>query len=138
RAVEARQADFGIRCAACPEFMDLDWSRPPGGGGGRAPKDVRPWTPWQIAVTSVVFGVGACGAVAGLNYARLGMRQWRIPCVVLGAVLFVVGAGLTTFLVPNEAARLVGLVANLTVGVGFMLAQKPFFEAWKAANWSPK
>jgi hypothetical protein len=121
--------------------MDVERSRPP--GRGRAPQDVRPWTPWQIAAVSVVFGIGACGAVAGLNFARLGKRQYLIPSVVVGAVLFVVAAALTTFLVPGEAARpvdllAVDLLAQLAVGFWFLLVQKPFFEVWKAVNWSPK
>jgi hypothetical protein len=84
-----------------------------------------------------VFGVGACGTVAGLNFARLGRRQYLIPSVVVGAVLFVALAGLTMFLIPDEAARPVGLLANLAVGFGFMLAQKPFFEAWQACSRRP-
>ncbi len=138
RVVGARQADFGVRCTACHEFMDVDRSDPPGEGRGRAPQDVRPWTPWQLVAASVVFGAGACGAVAGLNFARLGKRRYLIPSVVVGAVLFVVVAGLTIFLVPDEAVRPVGLLANLAIGFGFMLVQKPFFEDWEAVNWSPK
>jgi hypothetical protein len=138
RVVEARQADLGVRCRVCRELMDVDRSDLPGEGRGRAPQDVRPWTPWQLVAASVVFGAGACGAVAGLNFARLGKRQYLIPSVVVGAVLFVVVAWLALFLVPDEAVRPVGLLANLAIGFGFMLVQKPFFEAWKAVNWSPK
>src|SRR5262249_21918260 len=117
RAVTARQADFGIRCTACHEFMDVDRSRPQ--GRGRAPAEVRRWTPWQIFATSIVFGPGACGAVAGFNFARLGKRQYLIPCVVAGSVLFVVGAALLIWVVPDEAGRLAGLLANLAIGVAF-------------------
>ena len=138
RVVEARQADLGIRCRVCHELMDLDRSGSPGEGRGRAPQDVRPWTPWQIVGASVVFGPGACGAVAGWNFARLGKRQYLIPSVVVGAVLFVVVAWIALFLVPDDTARPVALLAHLAIGFGFMLAQDPFFEDWKAANWSPK
>ena len=116
----------------------MDRSGPPGEGREQAPQDVRPWTPWQLVGASVVFGAGACGAVAGLNFARLGKRWYLIPSIIVGAVLFVVVAWLVLFLVPDEAARPVGLLANLAIGFGFMLAQKPFFEDWKAVNWSPK
>jgi hypothetical protein len=133
--VEARRADFGIRCTACHEFTDGDRSRPP--RRRRAPEDVRPWTPWQIAAVSVTFGAGACGAVAGLNFVRLGKRQYLIPSVVAGWVLFAV-AGLAMLLVPDQASRLVGLLMNLAVGFGFMLVQKPFFDVWKAVNWGPR
>ena len=117
--------------------MDVD--RPPPSPRGRrsAPEDVRPWTPWQILAASVVLGAGACGAVAGFNFVRLGKRQYLIPSVV-GAVLFVVVAGLAMFLVPDELARPVGFLANLAVGLEFMLVQKPFFDGWKAGNWRPK
>jgi hypothetical protein len=136
RVVEAGEDEFGMRCTACYEFMYVDPSSPP--GQERAPEAVRPWTPWQILAVSIAFGTGACGAVAGLNFARLGNRQYLTPSVIVGAVLFVVVAGLALFLVPDGAGRLVGLLANLTVGFGFMLVQKPFFDVWKAVNWSPK
>ena len=42
------------------------------------------------------------------------------------------------FLVPDELARPVGFLANLAIGLGFMLVQKPFFDGWKAGNWRPK
>ena len=42
------------------------------------------------------------------------------------------------FLVPGELARPVGFLANLAVGLEFMLVQKPFFDGWKAGNWRPK
>jgi len=118
--------------------MDVDRGHPPGKGRGRAPQDVRPWTPWQIVAASVVFGPGACGAVAGWNFARLGKRQYLIPSVVVGAVLFVVVAWIALFLVPDDTARPVALLANLAIGFVFMLAQEPFFQDWKEANWSPK
>ena len=117
--------------------MDVD--RPPPSRRGRrsAPEDVRPWTPWQILAASVVLGAGACGAVAGFNFVRLGKRQYLLPSVAVGAVLFVVVAGLAMFLVPGELARPVGFLANLAVGLEFMLVQKPFFDGWKAGNWRP-
>ena len=136
RAVEARDANFGIRCTACHQFMEVDRSGPP--QGERAAEGVRPWTPWQVAAASVLFGAGACGAVAGLNFVRLGKRRYLIPCVVAGSALFAAVAGLAMFLVRGEAARLVGLLANFVVGLGFLLVQKPFFEAWKAENWGPE
>src|SRR5262245_51156546 len=99
RVVGARPADLGVRCPVCHEFMDVDRSPPP----GRAPEDVRPWTPWQVAAVSVAFGAGACGAAAGLNFVRLGERQYLIPSVVAGSVLFFVVAALALFVVPDEA-----------------------------------
>ena len=61
-----------------------------------------------------------------------------IPSVIVGMVLFVAVAGLATFLVPDDLARPAGLLANLAIGLAFMLVQKPFFEGWKAANWRPR
>jgi WD40 repeat protein len=104
----------------------------------RVVEDVRPWTPWQIAAASILFGAGVGGAVAGLNFVRLGKRQYLVPSVLLGVVLFVVAAGLAIFLVPEDLARPVGFLVNLVAGVGFMLVQKPYFEAWKTVNWTPK
>jgi hypothetical protein len=94
--------------------------------------------PWQVLAASVVLGAGACGAVAGFNFVRLGKRQYLAPSVLIGAALFVAVAGLAIFLVPDEFGRPVGPLANLAVGLGFMLAQKPFFDGWKAGNWRPK
>ena len=42
------------------------------------------------------------------------------------------------FAVPEGWARPVAVLANLGVGAGFMLAQEPFFEAWKARYWGPE
>jgi WD40 repeat protein len=124
------------RYAACDESRDA--GRPPGRGTGREPQDVRPWTPWQIAAVSVLFGAGAGALAAGLNFVRLGKRQYLIPSVVVGSVLFVAVAAAVLFLVPDESARLVGLVANSAIGFGFVLVQKPYFDGWKAGNWRPK
>jgi hypothetical protein len=135
REVGGIQAGPAIRSSDCDECRDA--ARPPSPGLG-AGQDVRPWTPWQIAAVSVLFGVGACGLVAGLNFVRLGKRQYLIPSVVTGLVLFVAVVGLVMFVVPDGAARLVGLLANSVAGFGFLLVQKPFFEGWKTANWRPK
>src|SRR5262249_36514651 len=92
RGVKARQTDFGVLGTACDEYIVVDRWDP--SGEGRGPQDVRPWTPWQLVGASVVFGPAACGAVAGLNFARLGKRQYLIPSIVVGAVLFLVVAWL--------------------------------------------
>jgi hypothetical protein len=137
RAVRTGQADFGIRCTRCPEFMDVERSRPPGRKRERVKEDARPWTPWQILAASLVFGAGTGGAVAGLNFARLGKRQYLIPSFVAGWAVFGLAAALVTFVVLDDAARPVGLLASLAAGLALMLAQQPFFEIWKAVNWSP-
>jgi hypothetical protein len=118
----------------------MDGDRPPPSRRAQrsAPEDVRPWTPWQIAATSFLFGAGACGAAAGLNFVRLGKRQYLVPSVLAGLVVFVAAAALAMFLVPDEAVRLAGLLVNSAAGFGFALVQKPFFEGWRAANWRPK
>ena len=100
-------------------------------------EDARPWTPWQILAASLVFGTGAGGAVAGFNFARLGKRQFLVHSVVAGWALFIIAAALVIFVVPDELARPVGLLANLAAGFALMLAQQPFFEIWKAVNWNP-
>src|SRR5262249_44851320 len=61
-----------------------------------------------------------------------------IPSVLAGAALFAAVAGLAMFLVPDEAARPAGFLANLVIGLGFALAQKPYFEGWKTAHWRPE
>jgi hypothetical protein len=137
RAVEPKEADFGVRCTACPEFMDVERSRQPGRTRERVRDDARPWTPWQILAASLVFGAGAAGAAAGFNFARLGKRQYLIPSALAGWATFLLAAALVNFAVPDVAARQLCLLANLTVGFGFMLAQQPFFNIWKAVNWSP-
>jgi hypothetical protein len=65
-AVEPRQADFGIRCTRCPEFMDVERSRQPGRTRERVKEDARPWTPWQIFAAALVIGAGAGSAVIEL------------------------------------------------------------------------
>jgi len=117
--------------------MDVDRTRPPARKPARIPVEVRPWTPWQVLAASIVFGAGAGGAVAGLNFARLGKRQYLIPSFVAGWAVFGVAAALVTFVVLDETARPVGLLASLAAGLALMLAQQPFFDIWKAVNWSP-
>jgi hypothetical protein len=72
-----------------------------------------------------------------LNFARLGKRHYLLPSMLIGSVLFLVGAWVVLFVVPDEAARLVAPLINVGVGLGFILAQKPFFDAWKARCWGP-
>jgi hypothetical protein len=101
--------------------------------------------PSQVLAASVLFGVAACGVLAGINFARLGKRQAFLPSVVIGLGLFLVEAWLLVALSSAEnvtrfgdsAAKVVGLLFNLVVGVGFMLVQKPVFDEWKADNWAP-
>ena len=138
RAVDAIQAGPGTRYSACDECRGAGRPPSPGRDTRQAPQDVRPWTPWQIAAVSVLLGVGVCGLVAGLNFIRLGKRQYLIPSIVVGSVLFIAIAAVVLFLVPDEAARIVGLLASSAAGFGFMLVQKPYFEAWKVVNWTPR
>lgn len=134
--VKARQAEFGLRCTACQEFLEVDRCRSP--GLAKVAKDVRPWTPWQIIASAFTFWPGACGAVVGFNFVRLGKRQYLIPSLIVGWILFVLVAVLALVVVPGEVGRLVALLANLTIGIGFMLVQKPYFDHWRTVNWSPK
>jgi hypothetical protein len=92
-----------------------------------------PWTPGQSFAVSFLFGVGACGTVAGLNFARLGKRHFLLPALLLGWVLFLAEAWVVLLVFRTEWARLAALLANVGVGLGFMLAQDPLFEAWKAS-----
>lgn len=137
RAVAPRDAEFGIRCTRCPEFMDVDRTRAPARKPARIPEGDCPWTPGQIFAAALVFGAGAGGAAAGFNFARLGKRQYLIPCIVIGWAVLVVAAALVIFAVPDDAARPVALLANFAAGLGFMLVQQPYFDIWKAVNWSP-
>jgi len=97
----------------------------------------RPWTPLQVLAVSLLFGPAACGVIAGINFARMGKRLYVIPSILVGSVLFLLEVWVILFLVPEEAARLVGLLANVGVGLGFLLVQKPSFDAWKSTNWAP-
>ncbi len=151
-------AGLSYRCPACknpltvPELAEVCSSRGPRAGRRHrlsAPdrcespaissSEERPWTPTQILATCLLFGAGACGAVAGINFARLGRRQYLLPCILLGSVAFLATAAVCVFAVRSyEAARLAGLGLGLAVGVGFLLAQKPYFDAWKMVNWAPR
>src|SRR5262249_51034575 len=103
---------------------------------GAARSEDRPWTPLQVFAMSFLFGPVAGGVIAGINFARLGKRQYLVPSILAGAVLFVLVAG-ASFLVPGTAGNTVGLLANLGVGYGLLWAQQPSFAAWKAAMWAP-
>jgi hypothetical protein len=90
----------------------------------------------------MAFGTGAAGAVLGINQARLGKRAWLVPCLVIGSLLFLVEAWFFLFvfldMVPSpEGSRALGLLMRLAIGVGFLLVQKPAFDAWKRDHWAP-
>jgi hypothetical protein len=93
--------------------------------------------PLQILAVSLLFGPAACGVIAGINYARMGERRYAIPSILVGVVLFLLEAWVVIFLVPEAATRSVGLLANLGIGLGFLLVQKPSFDEWKSMNWAP-
>src|SRR5262245_48094907 len=103
-------------CEACGKRL-------PSGHGGAAAAGVedRPWLPAQLLAATFLFGPLAGGMVGGINFARLGKPGRLVPCVLAGAVLFLALAGLVVFVVPEEPeglARMVGLLANLGVGLG--------------------
>ncbi len=96
-----------------------------------------PWTPTQILGVAFLFGVGAAGTIAGVNFTRLGKREYLLPCILAGFALFVVEAAAWIFIVPPSVPITVAGLMNLGLGLGFMLAQRPYFDDWKAAHWAP-
>src|SRR5262245_18538367 len=96
----------------------------------------RPWMPVHLLAVSILFGVAACGVIAGINFARMGKRLYVIPSILVASVLLFLEARVF-LLLPEDLGRLVGLMANLGFGLAFMLVQRPTFEAWKARNWAP-
>lgn len=128
------------RCGACGATQMPAQSFAPTRSHASVPKaDAadRPWMPPQLLGMAVLFGPLACGAVAGVNFVRLGMRQYLVPCLLLGAMLFLMQATFLLFLAPVNIAHFLGVLANLLVGGLFQLIQKPTFEAWKQENWQP-
>ena len=104
---------------------------------GKTPSKDRPWIPSQLISVSLLFGPAACGVIAGFNFIRLGQRQYSLPSMFVGFILFLVEAGAIVFLVPEEALKFVCILANVGAGLVFMLAQKPTFDEWKATHWAP-
>ncbi len=98
----------------------------------------RPWMPMQLIAMSFLFGPASCGVLAGINYARLGKKSLQIPTAAIGIVVFLVEALLIIFVVPPQAMRMSAMAINIAAGAGFMLAQRPLFESWKAAHWRPQ
>jgi hypothetical protein len=96
----------------------------------------RPWLPMQLFGIAMLFGPLAGGVAAGLNFARLGRPGLRAGAIFAGVVLFAVEAAVLLF-VPEQAARMVATLANLGIGLGFMVSQKPTFDEWKAERWEP-
>ncbi len=97
----------------------------------------RPWFPFQLLAASALFGPGAAGVVTGINFKRLGEPQYQISCGIIGFVLFIIEVALVVTVIPDKALRPFGFIFNSLVGGGFMLFQKPYFDAWKAANFKP-
>jgi hypothetical protein len=98
----------------------------------------RPWMPGQLLGAAVLFGPLACGLAAGINFARLGMRQYLVPCILLGAVAFLLQATFVIFVISGEASQFVAVAINLAIAWLFQTTQKPVFEAWKEAYWKPE
>jgi hypothetical protein len=86
---------------------------------------------------AVLFGPGACGTVAGINFVRLGQSAYLIPSLVVGWALFLLECWLLVFVLPEAFARPAGVVLNVAVGLGFLVSQERAFAAWKESNWAP-
>lgn len=86
---------------------------------------------------SFLFGPVAGGVITGINFGRLGKQALLTPSILLGVVAFLIEAALLVFLVPERAARPVGMLMNIGMGCAFLLWQKPTFEQWKARHWKP-
>jgi hypothetical protein len=95
-----------------------------------------PWTPMQVFASSLLFGALGGGAIAGINFARMGKRSYKVPCIVAGAVLNALWLAVVLRL-PDEVAWPIRLGLSLAIALGFSLVQRPTFEAWKEANWLP-
>jgi hypothetical protein len=94
-----------------------------------------PWTPAQVFGGSFLFGPLAGGVLSGLNFARMGKRERLVPSVLAGAALFALGL-VPLLLVPGvELAP--GMIVNMGIAFGFLLAQRPTFLAWKLLHWRP-
>ena len=136
-------AGVTISCKICASRIDVPGAgtRSYAGDGStdRPPQAVpvgNPWTPTQILAGSLFFGPLAGGALAGINFARLGARGYQVVCIVAGAILFLLGI-LVAFRLPDQAIRPVGLLMSLAIAGGFALGQKQTFDRWKEENWTP-
>jgi hypothetical protein len=94
-----------------------------------------PWFPFQILLAYWICGPLAGGVVAGLNFARMGKREYLIPCFVLGAILFLVPlAGFVSVIHDPCLVRLVILLTvmtHFTVGLALMFEHQPHVEDWQ-------
>ncbi len=97
----------------------------------------RPWTPTQLLAIACLFGAGTAGVIAGINFARLGRREYVVPSVVAGTALFLLHAAAFVFIFPGMSYHVATLV-NLAIGLGFMQAQKPSFLDWQARQQDPE
>lgn len=142
RKVDEREVNSGIKCATCKQYMDVDRASYVAEHHSQLGWEVsrstdRPWRPMQIFGVSFLFGPGASGTVAGLNFARMGRRQYLFPTMLIGWGIFLVEVFLLMFVASEGIARLVAQVGNLVVGIGFAVSQMAAFDSWKSANWRP-
>jgi len=98
----------------------------------------RPWTPIQILVMSFLFGVAAGGAVTGINFKSMGKPKYMWPSMIIGLFLFLLVLYLILYIVPEESGKSMGILINVVIGIGFMLAQRSHFNEWKTSNWVPQ
>jgi hypothetical protein len=94
-----------------------------------------PWFPFQILLAYWICGPLAGGVVAGLNFARMGKREYLIPYFLMGAILqFAPLLGLVSVIHDPCLVRLVILLTvmtHFTVGLAFLFEHQPHVEDWQ-------
>ena len=89
-----------------------------------------PWNPHWFWPQAILFGFGAAGIIAGLNYRRLGRPNLMWPTIVISVVAFVgVLSGLALDNV-NYGAR-TAIIINVPAALILYLLQRPAYERAK-------
>lgn len=118
-------AKFGtlVRCPKCAHV-----GRTP--AAEHVPLEKHPFDSRRIIFGSFLFGGLAAGALAGMNYARIGQEHKRIPAILVGGVAFLLQILLFGILLPQVPGPAACLVS---AGIGWLFAkeQEPDVVQWR-------
>ena len=89
-----------------------------------------PWNPQWFWPQAILFGFGAAGIVAGLNYRRLGRSRLIWPTIVISSVVFIgVLAGLA--FVDRGYVAVTAIIINAPAALILFLLQRADYNSFK-------
>jgi peptidoglycan/LPS O-acetylase OafA/YrhL len=89
-----------------------------------------PWNPQWFWPQAILFGFGAAGIVAGLNYRRLGRPRLMRPTIVISSVVFIgILAGLA--FVDRGYVVVTAIIINAFAALILVLLKRADYNSFK-------